>query len=48
MDIFRKSDLISADKKELSKEVEKKIGKKPYIFSSMLNEGIEDLVTALF
>ena len=43
-----KSDLVSDEKKELSKIVEKKTGKKPFIFSSILNYGIEDLVTALF
>ena len=43
-----KSDLISDEKKELSEILEKKTGKKPFIFSSILNDGIEDLVTALF
>ena len=43
-----KSDLISEDKKKLSEKIEKKIGKKPFIFSNISNEGIENLVLALF
>ena len=43
-----KSDLVADEKKELSAIVEKKTGKKPYIFSSILNDGINDLVKALF
>ena len=39
---------ISDNKKELGRKVEKELGKKPFIFSSTSNEGIEDLVTALF
>ena len=45
---FSKSDLISEDKKKLSEIIEKKIGKKPFIFSNISNDGIEDLVMALF
>ena len=45
---FSKSDLISEDKKKLSELIEKKIGKKPFIFSNISNDGIEDLVMALF
>ena len=43
-----KFDLASLEKKELSAIVEKKTGKKPFIFSSILNVGIKDLITALF
>ena len=43
-----KSDLISDQKKDLVEMIEKKIGKKPYIFSSISNDGIENLVKALF
>ena len=43
-----KFDLVSIEKKELSAIVEKKTGKKPFIFSSILNVGIKDLITALF
>ena len=43
-----KSDLISNNKKELSRIVKKKTGKKPYIFSSISGDGIENLVKALF
>ena len=43
-----KSDLISDQKKYLEEMIEKKIGKKPYIFSSISNDGIENLVKALF
>ena len=43
-----KSDLISEDKNRLSEIIEKKIGKKPFIFSNISNDGIEDLVKALF
>ena len=43
-----KSDLVSDEKIELSDIVEKNTGKKPYIFSSILNNGIENLITALF
>ena len=43
-----KSDLVSNEKKELAEVLEKKIGKKPFVFSSVANNGIEDLVTALF
>ena len=45
---FSKSDLIPEDNKKLSQIIEKKIGKRPYIFSNISNDGIEDLVTALF
>ena len=45
---FSKSDLISNDKKKLSEIIEKKIGKKPFIFSNISNDGIEDLVITLF
>ena len=41
-------DLISDQKKDLVEMIEKKIGKKPYIFSSISNDGIENLVKALF
>ena len=44
---FSKSDLISEDKNKLSEIIEKKIGKKPFIFSNISNDGIEDLVIAL-
>ena len=43
-----KSDLLPNKTNELSKTVEKKIGKKPFIFSSISNDGIEDLIKALF
>jgi len=43
-----KSDLISEDNKKLSEIIEKKTGKKPYVFSNISNDGIEDLVMALF
>ncbi len=43
-----KSDLIDTSKKKLSDLVEKEIGKKPFIFSSISDEGIEDLTNALF
>ena len=43
-----KSDLFPNKTNELSKTVEKKIGKKPFIFSSISNDGIEDLIKALF
>ena len=43
-----KSDLISDQKKDLVEMIEKKIGKKPYIFSSISNDGIENLIKALF
>jgi len=43
-----KSDLISNNKKELSKIVKKRTGKNPYIFSSISSDGIESLVKALF
>ena len=42
-----KSDLIKTNKKELSRIVEKKIGKKPLIFSSISGDGIEDLINTL-
>ena len=45
---FSKSDLISEDKEKLSETIEKKIGKRPYVFSNISNDGIEDLVMALF
>ena len=45
---FSKSDLISEDKKKLSEIIEKKTGKRPYVFSNISNEGIENLVIALF
>ena len=45
---FSKSDLISEDKEKLSETIEKKTGKKPYVFSNISNDGIEDLVMALF
>ena len=43
-----KSDLFAESKEKLSNLVEKKLRKKAYIFSSMSNDGIEDLVKALF
>ena len=43
-----KSDLVSKDSKKLSEIIEKKTGKKPYVFSNISNDGIEDLVMALF
>ena len=45
---FSKFDLIPEDKKKLSEIIEKKIGKRPYVFSNISNDGIEDLVMALF
>ncbi|PPR45228.1 MAG: GTPase Obg/CgtA [Alphaproteobacteria bacterium MarineAlpha5_Bin6] len=43
-----KSDLLDISKTELLDFVEKELGEKPYIFSSISNEGIEDLLDALF
>jgi len=43
-----KSDLISDQKKYFAEMLEKKIGKKPYIFSCVTNDGIENLIKALF
>ena len=43
-----KFDLFSNDKKKLSSMVEKKLGKKPFIFSNISRDGIEDLVMGLF
>ena len=43
-----KSDLIFEDNKKLSEIIEKKTGKKPYVFSNISNDGIEELVMALF
>ena len=43
-----KSDLLDISKKEVFDLVEKELGKKPYIFSSISNEGIDDLLSALF
>jgi len=43
-----KSDLNPDAKKKLSKIVEKEIGKKPFVFSSISNDGVEELVAALF
>ena len=43
-----KSDLLPNQINELSKKIEKKIGKKPFVFSSISNDGIEDLIKALF
>ena len=43
-----KSDLISDQKKDLVEMIEKKIGKKPYIFSCVTNDGIENLIKVLF
>ena len=37
-----------SSKTELLDFVEKELGEKPYIFSSISNEGIEDLLDALF
>ena len=45
---FSKSDLISNDKKIIFKRMEKKLGKKPFIFSNISNDGIKDLINALF
>ena len=33
---------------EMIEDIEKEIGKKPFIFSSISDEGIEDLTNALF
>ena len=43
-----KFDLINIEKKELSNMFENRIGKKPFIFSSLSNEGIENLLKVLF
>jgi len=43
-----KFDLISIEKKELSEKIEKEIGKKPFIFSSISYDGIDNLINALF
>tara|TARA_Y100000590_G_scaffold305507_1_gene344602 strand:- start:29 stop:1021 length:993 start_codon:yes stop_codon:yes gene_type:complete len=43
-----KSDLLSNDKDKLVKNIQKDLGQKPYIFSSVLNEGINELKKELF
>ena len=45
---FSKCDLNLKESKKFSKMFQKKIGKKPYIFSSISKDGIENLVKALF
>ena len=43
-----KSDLLSNNKDKLVKNIQKNLGQKPYIFSSVLNEGINELKKELF
>ncbi len=43
-----KSDLLTNDKIKVINNVEKEIGMKPILFSSILNEGVEELVDLLF
>ena len=43
-----KFDLYTEDKERLINFVENKIGKRPYIFSSISNEGVEELKNDLF
>ena len=43
-----KADLVKKEKKYLSNKIEKEIGKKAFIFSSITRDGIEDLKKELF
>ncbi len=43
-----KSDILLNDKDKLVKSIQKDLGQKPYIFSSVLNEGINELKKELF
>ena len=43
-----KSDLLTNDKTKVINNIEKETGMKPILFSSILNEGIEELINLLF
>ena len=43
-----KSDLLTNDKIKVINNVEKEIGMKPILFSSILNDGVEELINLLF